>query len=81
VRTLCSQNHYRCRYELTSSLNLPATPNDVDLMFEGANPSPFGKGTETVYDGTYRLAKEYKVCLCFNRRVEHVERSISPLAA
>jgi hypothetical protein len=50
-------------------------------MFEGANPSPFGKGTETVYDGTYRLAKEYKVCLCFNRRVEHVERSISPLAA
>ena len=47
--------------KLIHSLKFPAAATDIERMTASAGMSPFGRGSETVFDPTYRRASEYKV--------------------
>ena len=43
-------------------MTFPPTCDIIETFMRTANPSPFGKGGETVLDAGYRNAREFKVC-------------------
>ncbi len=42
-------------------LTFPLDDNSAARIFKAGTPSPHGKGDETVFDPSYRLAHELKV--------------------
>ena len=68
------------------TLRLPLSEEDARTLIQASHKAPFGKGTETVIDGSVRktweidagkiqfLNKEWQRCL--NRTVEHVVREL-----